>query len=53
METERVALSQRERDPLKVLHEAKQKHLSQVNEEFGTSFMALSAWNRSPLIRRR
>src|SRR5438132_748945 len=30
METERIALSQRERDRLKVLHEVKQKHLSQV-----------------------
>jgi hypothetical protein len=32
-ETERIALSQRERDRLKVLHEAKQKHLSQVAAE--------------------
>jgi transposase len=30
METERIALSQRERDRLKVLHEVEQKHLSQV-----------------------
>jgi hypothetical protein len=30
METERIALSQRERDRLKVLHEVKQKHLTQV-----------------------
>src|SRR5882724_9146334 len=30
METERIPLSQRERDRLKVLHEVKQKHLSQV-----------------------
>ena len=30
METERIALSQRERDRLKVLYEVKQKHLSQV-----------------------
>src|SRR6267378_976793 len=30
MEPERIALSQRERDRLKVLHEVKQKHLSQV-----------------------
>src|ERR1700730_3499905 len=30
METERIALSKRERDRLKVLHEVKQKHLSQV-----------------------
>src|SRR5271169_4178394 len=30
METERITLSQRERDRLKVLHEVKQKHLSQV-----------------------
>ena len=30
METERIALSQRERDHLKVLHELKQKHLTQV-----------------------
>src|SRR3981081_2548678 len=30
METERVALSQRERDRLKGLHEVKQKHFSQV-----------------------
>jgi transposase len=30
METERIALSQRERDRLKVLHEVQQKHLSQV-----------------------
>lgn len=30
METERVALSQRERDRLKVLHEVNQKHLTQV-----------------------
>lgn len=30
METERMALSQRERDRLKVLHEVKQKHLTQV-----------------------
>jgi transposase len=29
METERIALSQRERDRLKVLHEVKQKHLTQ------------------------
>ena len=30
METERITLSHRERDRLKVLHEVKQKHLSQV-----------------------
>jgi len=30
METERIALSQRERDRLKVLHEVKQKHLRQL-----------------------
>jgi transposase len=30
METERIALSQRERDRLKVLHEVRQKHLTQV-----------------------
>jgi transposase len=30
METERITLSRRERDRLKVLHEVKQKHLSQV-----------------------
>jgi hypothetical protein len=30
METERMALSQQERDRLKVLHEVKQKHLTQV-----------------------
>ena len=30
METERIALSQRERERLKVLHEAKQKHLTQA-----------------------
>src|SRR5215470_3953494 len=30
METERIALSQRERERLKVLHEVKQKHLTQV-----------------------
>jgi hypothetical protein len=30
METERITLSQRERDRLKVVHEVQQKHLSQV-----------------------
>jgi hypothetical protein len=30
METERIALSQRERDCLKVLHEIQQKHLTQT-----------------------
>jgi len=30
METERIALSQRERDRLKVLHEVNQKHLTQI-----------------------
>ena len=30
METERITLSQRERDRLKVLHEVQQKHLTQV-----------------------
>jgi len=30
METERITLSQRERDRLKVLHEVQLKHLSQV-----------------------
>jgi hypothetical protein len=30
METERITLSQRERDRWKVLHEVTQKHLSQV-----------------------
>jgi predicted ArsR family transcriptional regulator len=30
MEAERIALSQRERDRLKVLHEVKQKHLTQL-----------------------
>jgi hypothetical protein len=30
MEAERITLSQRERDRLRVLHEVKQKHLSQV-----------------------
>jgi Mn-dependent DtxR family transcriptional regulator len=30
METERITLSQREGNRLKVLHEVKQKHLSQV-----------------------
>ncbi len=30
METERITLSQRERDRLRVLHEVKQKHLTQV-----------------------
>src|SRR6202165_327262 len=29
METERIAMSQRERDRLRVLHEVKQKHLTQ------------------------
>ena len=30
MEAERITLSQRERDRLKVLHEVQEKHLSQV-----------------------
>jgi hypothetical protein len=30
METERIAMSQRERDRLRVLHEVKQKHLTQI-----------------------
>jgi uncharacterized small protein (DUF1192 family) len=30
METERIALSQRERERLKVLHEVKQNHLMQA-----------------------
>jgi hypothetical protein len=30
METERITLSQRERDRLKVLHEVQQKHLTQI-----------------------
>ena len=30
METERIAMSQRERDRVRVLHEIKQKHLTQV-----------------------
>ena len=30
METERIALNQQERDRLRVLHEVKQKHLTQV-----------------------
>jgi hypothetical protein len=30
METERIALSQRERDRLRVLHEVKQKQISQI-----------------------
>jgi len=30
METERIALSQRDRDRLRVLHEVQQKHLTQV-----------------------
>ena len=30
METERIALSQRDRDRLKVLHDVRQKHLTQV-----------------------
>ena len=30
METERITMSQRERDRLKVLHEVKRKHLSQA-----------------------
>jgi len=30
VETERIALSQRERERLKVLHEARQKHLTQA-----------------------
>jgi hypothetical protein len=30
METERITLSQRERDRLKVLHEVQQRHLTQV-----------------------
>ena len=30
MEMERIALSQRERDRLRVLHEVNQKHLTQV-----------------------
>ena len=30
METERIALSQRDRDRLRVLHEVKQKHLTQI-----------------------
>jgi hypothetical protein len=30
METERIAMSQRERDRLRVLHEVQQKHLTQV-----------------------
>jgi Homeodomain-like domain len=30
METERITLSQRERDRLKVLHEVRQRHLTQV-----------------------
>jgi hypothetical protein len=36
METERIALSQRERDRLKVLHEVKQKHLSNAVVEKAT-----------------
>ena len=30
METERIALSQRERDRLRVLHEIRQKHITQI-----------------------
>jgi predicted ArsR family transcriptional regulator len=30
METERIALSQRDRDRLRVLHEVKEKHLTQI-----------------------
>ena len=30
METERIAMSQRERDRLRVLQEVKQKHVTQV-----------------------
>jgi hypothetical protein len=30
METERIALSQRERDRLRVLHEVKQKQITQI-----------------------
>ena len=30
METERITLSQRERDRLRVLHEVQQRHLTQV-----------------------
>ena len=35
METERIALSQRERDRLKALHEVQQEHLTQVERRGG------------------
>jgi hypothetical protein len=41
METERIALSQRERDRLKVLHAIQQKHLTQVA---GATRMKRIAW---------
>jgi len=49
METERIALSQRERERLKVLHEVKQKHLTQVEAgsmEFGAAAHAVAAFTR-------
>jgi hypothetical protein len=36
METERITLNQRERDRLRVLHEIKGKHISQI-ELFGAN----------------
>jgi len=46
METERIALSQRERERLKVLHEAKEKHLTQAEagERLKVSRGCFSHW---------
>jgi hypothetical protein len=41
METERIALSQRERDRLKVLHEVQQKQLTQVRSGCGRGTLEL------------
>lgn len=56
METERIALSQRERDRLKVLHEVQQEHLTQVETarrlllnmaESRTFLLCVDSWHRS------
>jgi len=48
METERITLSQRERDRLKVLHEVQQRHLTQVEAAARLKVTTASAPDAAP-----
>jgi hypothetical protein len=51
METERIALNQRERDRLRVLHEIQRKHISQIecgpaSEDQRAAHSSVAGWSQ-------